>query len=552
MAIISVPAPEQGVEKSNIACHLAGASAAAGKKTLVWGMDPENPLFSAFMNNVHSLPITRRDLLLDPDLKLCRAIQKTKFPNIDILSCNLALGPDEMAFLSDPGSQYLLSKKLEEIKNEYELIFIDTPSDLGPFTTTAMVISDYVIIPMECSSCAVKSVLSLLELIIKIKKKANPRLKVLGFVINRVSSNRTIEQTYLEMIRKKFGPHVFQTEIENSVRYLEAITQGTPITSYEPKSEQAEAYRRLFKEIEDLLARAKDPVAKEKAMSKEAFLEKIKEDVGPVTSPAEQSGIPNLSKTKSINNARLIPIGDIIPDPNQPRTNFDQAKLEELAESIKSNGIIEPINVRSIEGQGTYQILTGERRCRAAGIAGINEIPCIIRNVNEQEALILQVIENLQRENLTPIEEANSIKRLLDSGLTQTEISKQTGRSQPFISQTQKLLTLPKSILEEAGTAMISKEHLLQLTKAENPEALWQEVKQGKTAKEIRAKVHKGRTSKGRPNNFRYAFAPQQKPYKVLVQFNRPNAEKDEIEEALREALANAGKPFSKTQTNTT
>jgi ParB/RepB/Spo0J family partition protein len=551
MAIISVSAQEKGVGKT-IAFHLGGASAAAGRKTLLWGMDPENPLFSAIMNNVHSLPITLRDLLLNPDLKARQAIQKTKFPNMHILPCNPGLGPDERTFLIDPDSQYLLSKKLEEIKNEYELIFIDTPSDLGPDTTTAMVISDYAIIPMECSSCAVKSVLSLLELIIKIKKKANPRLKVLGFVINRVNSTRTIEQTYMGMIRKKFGPHVFQTEIINSVRYLEAIAQGTPITFYEPKSEQAEAYGRLFKEIEDLLAEAKDPVAKEKAMSKEAFLEKIKEDVGTVILPTEQSGISNLTKTKSINNARLIPIGDIIPDPNQPRTTFDQAKLEELAESIKTNGIIEPINVRFIEGQAIYQIVTGERRFRAARIAGINEIPCMIKDINEQEAPILQVIENQQRENLTPIEEATSIKRLLDSGLTQTEISKQIGKSQPYISQTQKLLTLPKSILEEAGTAEISKEQLLQLTKAENPETLWQETKEGKTAKEIRAEVHKGRTSKGRPKNFRYVFAPKQRPYKVLVQFNRPNVEKDEIEEALREALANVEKPFSHTQAEAT
>ncbi len=91
----------------------------------------------------------------------------------------------------------------------------------------------------------------------------------------------------------------------------------------------------------------------------------------------------------------------------------------------------------------------------------------------------------------------------------------------------------------------------MQLTKAEDPEALWQKIKQGKTAKEIKAE-HKEKCSKGRPKNFRYAFAPVQKPYKVLVQFNRPNVEEDEIKEALHEALANVEKPLSKTQTTTT
>ena len=92
----------------------------------------------------------------------------------------------------------------------------------------------------------------------------------------------------------------------------------------------------------------------------------------------------------------------------------------------------------------------------------------------------------------------------------------------------------------------------MQLSKAENPEALWQEVKQGKTAKEIKAEVNKGKWPQGRPKNFRYVFAPEQKPYKVIVHFNRPNLEKGEIEEALREALANVEKPLSHTQTAAT
>lgn len=282
-------------------------------------------------------------------------------------------------------------------------------------------------------------------------------------------------------------------------------------------------------------------------MSKKSILESVREDFEASNLLVERGESPGPSKTRNMSNARLIPLDDIIPDPNQPRTNFDQEKLDELAESIKCKGIIEPINVRFIEEQSIYQIVTGERRYKAAKIAGLTEIPCILKSLDDREALILQIIENLHRENLTPVEEANSIKRLLETGLTQTEISKQTGKSQPYISQTQKLLTLPQRILEEAKTARISKEHLLQLTKAEDPAALWQEIKQGKTAKEIKA-GHKEKCSRGRPKNFRYAFAPVQKPYRVLVQFNRPNVEKDEIKEALHEALANVEKPFSRTQ----
>ncbi len=326
------------------------------------------------------------------------------------------------------------------------------------------------------------------------------------------------------MIRKKFGPHVFRTEIRDSSRYLDAMTQGTPITFHQPESEEADTYRRLFKEIS----------------------ERIEQNPPPIP-PCEQSVPGYLSRTKSLNSARLIPIEDILPDPNQPRTTFNEDRLQDLVVSVRAKGVMQPVIVRSTpEG---FRITTGGRRVAAAKLAGIKEIPCIIRDTTDEEALILQVVENLQRENLTPVEEANAIKRLLNSGLTQEEVSKQIGKSQSYVSQSQKLLTLPKSILEEAKAAKISKDQLLQLTKAENPEGLWQQIRDGKTAREIRTEVHKGRTSKGRPKNFSYAFSPQQKPYRVLVQFNRPNVEKDEIEEALREALANVEKPCSQTQT---
>jgi ParB family chromosome partitioning protein len=274
-------------------------------------------------------------------------------------------------------------------------------------------------------------------------------------------------------------------------------------------------------------------------MNKKVLLENIKEDFEPINFPTDESGTSSLSKTKNINNARLIPIGDIIPDPNQPRTHFDPEKIEELAQSIKTLGILEPLNVRFIEDKNKYLIVTGERRYRAAITAGITEIPCLIKELTDQEALIAQVIENVQRENLSPIEEANSIKRLLDSGLTQMEISKQTGKSQPYISQTQKILTLPKNVLEEARLTKIGKEHLLQLTKAENPEALWQEVKQGKTAKETKKEVEKEKSPRGRPENYRYHYNPKGKTFKVIVEFRKPDAGNEEIREALNEALDN-------------
>lgn len=264
MKVISISAQKGGVGKTSVTFHLCGESSARGLRTLVCDVDPQGSLSSTLLSNVDSLPYTVRDLLLNPDLKACQVIQKTRFANIDILPCNYGLGLDEMVFLSDPTSQYLLTNRLEEIKQQYDLVLIDTPPDLRAFTQMALVAADFVLMPMECSGYGVKSTLHLIELVIKIKKNVNPDLRLLGFVINKISLTRTVEQSYLEMMRKKFGSYVFKTEIKNSVRYLEAITQRTPITLHQPKSDQAEAYRRLFDEIQDSVTRAASQAAGEK------------------------------------------------------------------------------------------------------------------------------------------------------------------------------------------------------------------------------------------------------------------------------------------------
>jgi len=272
-------------------------------------------------------------------------------------------------------------------------------------------------------------------------------------------------------------------------------------------------------------------------MSKKQLLEMVKEDFQMPDLPDDET-TPLRPRTKGLNSARLIPITDLSPDPDQPRKTFDEEKLKELATSIKEKGIIQPITVRPSDN-GKYVIVVGERRFRAAQKADLREIPCIVRELTGEETLILQMIENLQREDLNPVEEARGIKRLIDIGLTQTDISRIVGKSQPSISQILKILTLPENILREAEVTDVSKEHLLQLTKSEKPEQLWQEIKQGKTARETKKEVEKEKHLRGRPKNFRYLYSPKGKMFKVTVEFRKTHAEGDEVRAALNETLNN-------------
>ncbi len=142
---------------------------------------------------------------------------------------------------------------------------------------------------------------------------------------------------------------------------------------------------------------------------------------------------------------RYIDINDIKPNSSQPRKSFDEDKLEELAESIDRHGMIQPVVLRRAT-QG-YEIVAGERRWRAARMVGLKEIPCIVKELTDEENMLLAIIENMQREDLNPIEEAEGLKQMIDTyGLTQEQVSRGVGKSRPYITNSLRLLKLPEKI----------------------------------------------------------------------------------------------------------
>ena len=150
--------------------------------------------------------------------------------------------------------------------------------------------------------------------------------------------------------------------------------------------------------------------------------------------------------------------GQIKPNPFQPREDFDQTSIEELAQSIKEKGVIQPLLVRR-KGDN-YELIAGERRLRAANSLGLNEIPIIIRDVSDQDSLELALIENIQREGLNPIEEAHAYQHLMDKfQVTQEKISEVLGKARTTITNTLRLLKLPHEIQQEMKKGRISFAH---------------------------------------------------------------------------------------------
>ena len=163
---------------------------------------------------------------------------------------------------------------------------------------------------------------------------------------------------------------------------------------------------------------------------------------------------------------KIVQIKDIQKNPYQPRKEFSEEKIQELAQSIKENGLIQPIIVRKSPVLG-YEILAGERRYRASIVAGLSEVPVIVKQLSDQDMMLHSIIENLQRENLNPIEEAKAYQSLIDKGFTHTEIAEKMGKSRPYITNLVRLLRLPKHILTEVESGKLSQAHarlLIQLS----------------------------------------------------------------------------------------
>ncbi len=157
---------------------------------------------------------------------------------------------------------------------------------------------------------------------------------------------------------------------------------------------------------------------------------------------------------------QLLPIHKVEPNPDQPRQDFDEEELSALAASIAEHGIVQPLTVRSLGTSGYYQIIAGERRWRAARMAGLSEVPAVIMEADDKKTMVLALIENLQRQDLNPVEEALGYQRLMgEFGLTQEEAAAKVGKSRPAVANALRLLGLAPEVLEMVRAGKLSAGH---------------------------------------------------------------------------------------------
>ena len=238
------------------------------------------------------------------------------------------------------------------------------------------------------------------------------------------------------------------------------------------------------------------------------------------------------NNTDSMVSTSTLNINEITPNKEQPRKTFDEEALQELADSIRQHGVLQPLLVRPLT-TGGYQLVAGERRWRASRIAELKEVPVIIKELSDTEAMEIAIIENLQREDLNPIEEAEGLQALIDKcGYTQEEVAVSVGKSRPAITNSLRLLRLPEEVRSLTKDGFISAGHARALLAFDNP-AMMLECAEQIVAKKLTVRdVEK------------MAKRPVSKPSAVTKQ-KRRDSFYDEVELALSEALGTKVKVYN-------
>lgn len=234
---------------------------------------------------------------------------------------------------------------------------------------------------------------------------------------------------------------------------------------------------------------------------------------------------------------RMIPIEQLQPNAGQPRK--EMGELSGLVESVREKGVLEPLLVRFLPQAEKYLIIAGERRYQAACAAGLRELPCIEKEVGDGETLEIALIENLQRKDLTPFEEADGLQALADrSGLTHDEIARRVGKGRSSITETLSLRGIPdeiKALCIERG--VLSKSQLLQLARQPGEGKMRDLIRRFAEGSISREQARAERNPAGKAPGHTFRFVPPSKEFKLMLRFRRKAVERDEIIQALKRII---------------
>ncbi len=239
---------------------------------------------------------------------------------------------------------------------------------------------------------------------------------------------------------------------------------------------------------------------------------------------------------------RMIPVDQIRPNPDQPRKSIGD--LRELTDSIREKGVLEPLLVRFVPREDCYYIISGERRYHASRAAGLNEVPCIEKMADDAETLEIGLIENIQRKDLTPFEEADGLHRLATQfEYTHEDVARKIGRARSSVTETLSLRNIPEALRKRCTEHGVNSKSLLlqiarQPTEKKMVEMLQRILQGGLTRDEARKERREEQAAPQRPQPFIFQFEPDSEAFRFRIQFKKSHVSRDELIDTLRGILA--------------
>ena len=249
--VIGIANQKGGVGKTTTAINLSACLAEKGKKVLMIDLDPQGNATSGFGLERDKIENTVYELLISDDLTIKDCLQKDVLENIDILPSNVNLSGAEIELIGIKRKEFILKKKLEPVRDDYDFIIIDCPPSLNMLTVNALTTADSVLVPIQCEYYALEGLSLLLHTISLVKKRLNASLEVEGVVFTMYDSRTNLSLQVVENVKDNLKQNVYKTIIPRNVRLAEAPSHGLPINKYDPKSAGAEGYRSLAQEVID-------------------------------------------------------------------------------------------------------------------------------------------------------------------------------------------------------------------------------------------------------------------------------------------------------------
>ena len=247
--VIAMVNQKGGVGKTTSTVSLGAALAGYGRRVLLVDFDPQGALSIALGINPMELDLTVYDLLTKAECHVGDVIVTTALPQMDLLPSNIDLSAAELQLVTEVGRESALSRAIEPILPEYDIVLIDCQPSLGLLTLNALTASHGVIVPMECEYFALRGVALLMDTIAKVRERLNPDLEVLGVLATMYDPRTLHSREVLSTVRQAFGDKVFDTVINRTVKFPDAAVAGEPITTFAPGSMGANAYERLAREV---------------------------------------------------------------------------------------------------------------------------------------------------------------------------------------------------------------------------------------------------------------------------------------------------------------